>query len=83
MRPLYGSLASVTEVAEDLQTAIKKRAGVEAQLPDLTEYMHIVQAKMKMEPGGPIGHRMLKVKVNLRVCLKNPDWREEVFPGGE
>lgn len=74
----------VAEVSEsDLLTALKKHAGVEAQLPDLTEFMETVHEVTKIEPRGQIGHRVLNVKANLRVYLKTHGWREKVCPGGE
>lgn len=76
--------ASVREVEEDnLFTALRKRAGVEAPLRDLTEFMDTLHAESKMKLGGQIGHRVLKVKANLRVCRKKHGWRENVYPGGD
>lgn len=55
----------------DQLPALRMRAGVEAALPDLAEFMDTVQAEIKMDPGGEKGHTVLKMDTNLRVWLKN------------
>lgn len=60
----------VAEVSEsDLLMALKKRSGVEAQLPDLTEFMYLVHEETKTEPRGPRGLKVLNVKANILAHL--------------
>lgn len=76
--------ASVREVEDEGRlSALRKRAAVDAPLPNLTEFMDTVQAKTVMGSGGQIGDRVCKVKANIGACLKNYAWRKKVCPGGE
>lgn len=60
--------AYVREVAEhERPRALKKHAGVEAQLQDLIEFMDATYVETKLEPGGPIDQNVEKVKAKLRV----------------
>lgn len=46
------------KVAEDyLLKVLRKRAGLEAQLPYSTEFIYVVLGETKMEPGGQIDCR--------------------------
>lgn len=67
---------------DDLLESRRKGAGVEAPLLDLTEFVDTFHADLKVEPGGPKGHRVLKRKANLRVPLKIYGWTK-LFSGGE
>lgn len=76
--------AFVTDVTEDdLLTAVKKRAGVEKHLLDLTGFTDLVRVETALEPGGQRGHWVLKVKVNLQVRLMYQGWSDKVCLGYE
>lgn len=73
--------ASSGEVEEDdlLIKGMGKRAGVEAPLLDLTEFIDTLLPEGNIEPRGQIGHRVLIVKANIRAGLKNRGWKEKVL----